>query len=537
MKRSPLQDVTQVAAGRLAGCQYQWLAIGVVVSLATLACARTQMEEQSASASGQAGASGGFGGITAGTQNLGGSSEGGTGGAGESGRGGIGGVKNTGGGAIGGSGIAASGGRNSGGGLAGAGGRGVGGTTGSGGATLGGSFGGSGTGGVSGGASAGRGGRGDGGVLGGTLGTGPTGGQGLGGSDATSGGGSSGASSLGGGGGIDGTGGPGGGGTTSGGGSGGTSSLGGGGAIGGTGGVGVGGAGGPGGGGTTSGGSSGGTSSLGGGGAIGGTGGVGVGGAGGLGGGGTTSGGASGGQAVCGNGVVEPGEQCDLGAANADRPAFVVTQDNLVFAVAPYAEVASSTNFYDYVSASGHTGLEKLDTSLILLYLDRTATALSLIVEHGVDASTTSEQQPASRVQMLFSGLPVGSAVAVSDDPGELVMTSATTAAGKWSFKGNTDGGVLTGFPIPGSWEVLVSPAFLSGITSWTWIQGSSSVVNLDLTVPIDIKAYATPSLCRTDCTIPRCGDGILDGGEVCDDGINNGVAGDACSSDCLLAQ
>jgi len=262
-----------------------------------------------------------------------------------------------------------------------------------------------------------------------------------------------------------------------------------------------------------------------------------VGGAGGLGGGGTTSGGASGGQAVCGNGVVEPGEQCDLGAANADRPAFVVTQDNLVFAVAPYAEVASSTNFYDYVSASGHTGLEKLDTSLILLYLDRTATALSLIVEHGVDASTTSEQQPASRVQMLFSGLPVGSAVAVSDDPGELVMTSATTAAGKWSFKGNTDGGVLTGFPIPGSWEVLVSPAFLSGITSWTWIQGSSSVVNLDLTVPIDIKAYATPSLCRTDCTIPRCGDGILDGGEVCDDGINNGVAGDACSSDCLLAQ
>jgi cysteine-rich repeat protein len=232
---------------------------------------------------------------------------------------------------------------------------------------------------------------------------------------------------------------------------------------------------------------------------------------------------------------VEPGEQCDLGAANADRPAFVVTQSNLVFAVTPYAQVASSANFYDYVSASGHTGLEKLDTSLILLYLDRTATALSLIVEHGIDASTTSQQQPASKIQMLFSGLPAGCAVAVSDDAGELAMSSATTAAGRWSFKGNTDGGVLTGFPIPGSWEVLISPAFLSGITTWTWVQGSTSVVNLDLTVPIDIKAYASPSSCRTNCTIPRCGDGILDGGEVCDDG--NNVNGDGCSSDCLSAQ
>jgi len=232
---------------------------------------------------------------------------------------------------------------------------------------------------------------------------------------------------------------------------------------------------------------------------------------------------------------VEPGEQCDLGAANADRPAFVATQDSLLFAVTPYAQVASSANFYDYVSSSGHTGLERLDTSLILLYLDRTTTALSLVVEHGIDATTTSQQQPASRVQMLFSGLPAGCAVAVSDDAGELVMSSATTAAARWSFKGNTDGGVLTGFPIPGSWEVLISPAFLSGITSWTWVQGSTSVVNLDLTVPIDIKAYASPSLCRTDCTIPRCGDGILDGGEVCDDG--NNLDGDGCSGDCLSAQ
>ena len=488
------------------GERYRWLAIGVVGSLSGLACSRTPMNEKSASASGQPDASSEFGGMTGSTQDLGGTSGGGVGGEGESGGGGEGGVAIAGGSLGGistaggdgrpgvGGGSGASGGQHSSAGLVETGGRGLGGTTvgggaiGGRGANLGGASGGSGNGGIGGGASGGRVGLADGGVIGGSFVAGTTGQHGSGGA-----------------------GGPGGSGTTSGGGSLGGRSLNG----------------------------SGGTTSRGGGGVggssgSGGAGGAGLGGVGGPGGSGA-GGESSGAQAVCGNDVVEPGEQCDLGAANADRPAFVVTQNNLVFAATPYVQVASSANFYDYVSASGHTGLEKLATSLILLYLDRTATALSLIVEHGIDASTTSQQQPASRVRMLFSGLPAGCAVAVSDDAGELAMSSATTAAGRWSFNGNTDGGVLTGFPIPGSWEVLISPAFLSGITTWTWVQGSSSVVSLDLTVPIDIKAYASRSLCRTNCTIPRCGDGILDGGEVCDDG--NNVNGDGCSSDCLSAQ
>jgi len=475
--------------------RYRWLAIAVVVSLSGFACSRTPLNEKSASAPGQPDAGGQFGGVTGSTQDVGGRAGGGSGGEVESGGGDTGGVAIAGGslagiGAAGGElevggGAGASGGQNGGGGSVGTGGRGLGGTAvgggvGGRGANPGGAAGGNGNGGIGGGASAGR--SGVGGAGGGSFATAITGGRSSGGTGGSAGRGSSGTSSLGGGG-RAGTGGAGGGGTTSGGGA----------------------------------------SSLGGMGGTGGTSGRGAG------------SGSSGGQAICGDGLVQPGEQCDLGAANADRPAFVVTQDSLMFAVTPYAQVASSANFYDYVSSSGHTGLEKLDTSLILLYLDRTATALSLVVEHGIDANTTSQQQPASKVQMLFSGLPAGCAVAVSDDAGELAMSSATTAAGRWSFKGNTDGGVLSGFPIPGSWDVLISPAFLSGISSWTWIQGSSSAVSLDLTVPIDIKAYASRSLCRTNCTIPRCGDGILDGGEVCDDG--NTVDGDGCSSDCLSAQ
>ncbi len=482
------------------GERHRWLAIGVVVSLSGLACSRTPLNEKSASVSGQPDAGSQFGGMTSSTHDVGGRSGGGAGGEGESGGtggvviaggspGGIDAAGGNGGLVVGGS-ADASGGQNGSGGLVGTGGRGLGGTAvgggvGGRGSNPGGASGGSGNGGLGGGASAGL--SGVGGAGGGSFTTGITGGRSSGGTGGTAGGGSSGTSSLGGGG-RAGTGGVGGGGTTSGGGA----------------------------------------SILSGGGS-GGTGGAGVGGTGG------TAGSGGGGQSICGDGFVQPGEQCDLGEANADRPAFVATQDSLMFAVTPYAQVASGANFYDYVSSSGHTGLEKLDTSLILLYLDRTATALSLVVEHGIDANTTSQQQPASKVQMLFSGLPAGCAVAVSDDASELTMSSATTAAGRWSFKGNTDGGVLSGFPIPGSWEVLISPAFLSGITSWTWVQGSSSVVSLDLTVPIDIRAYASRSLCRTNCTIPRCGDGILDGGEVCDDG--NNVDGDGCSSDCLSAR
>jgi len=44
-------------------------------------------------------------------------------------------------------------------------------------------------------------------------------------------------------------------------------------------------------------------------------------------------------------------------------------------------------------------------------------------------------------------------------------------------------------------------------------------------------QALDTATQCRTNCTVPRCGDGVFDAGEVCDDG--NTTDGDGCSSDC----
>jgi len=250
--------------------------------------------------------------------------------------------------------------------------------------------------------------------------------------------------------------------------------------------------------------------------------------------GGALAGGGTGGGTtigLCGNGIVDPGEQCDLGGDNQNLPAFWVTQAGASFAATPVMRVASGADFYDYTSASAHTGFEALATSRIMLYLDKPTLALSLVVVHGIDSNTTGQSQPASQVQMLFSGLPSSTSVAISDDSGELTMTSATTATGKWSFNGNTDGGVLTGLAFPGSWELYVSPAFLKGITTWTWVQSDGSSLGLDLTQPLTIKAYAAPSPCRPNCTTPICGDGILDAGEVCDDG--GVLPGTGCAANC----
>jgi cysteine-rich repeat protein len=44
-----------------------------------------------------------------------------------------------------------------------------------------------------------------------------------------------------------------------------------------------------------------------------------------------------------------------------------------------------------------------------------------------------------------------------------------------------------------------------------------------------------TANFCRSDCTLPRCGDGVVDAGEACDDG--NSSNNDTCLNNCLVAR
>jgi cysteine-rich repeat protein len=241
-------------------------------------------------------------------------------------------------------------------------------------------------------------------------------------------------------------------------------------------------------------------------------------------------------QARCGDGFLQAGvEECDAGAANATLGAYVVTQGSSVWSVAPVDGPLEASSFYDYGSASAHTGLEKAGTSQLFLYRDLSG-ALSLFTIHGIDIDSSGIGQPKSVVRQAFLHLPVEVVVTVADDDGEELMLGAPGAAyGDWKFHDNTDGGVLGGFPSSG-WSVDVETELDSGIDAWSFAGGVAGpagpgAIALDPTQPVNITANAAPAPCRSDCTVPRCGDGVIDPGEQCD----NGGAGDGCTPDCQL--
>lgn len=235
---------------------------------------------------------------------------------------------------------------------------------------------------------------------------------------------------------------------------------------------------------------------------------------------------------TCGNGSLDPGEQCDAGPANADAPALEVSQPGgIVFTSGLVERFTEARFFYGLVSASAHTGYEDRLTSNLFLYRDYNTRLVSLFTVHGIDLDTTGVMQPLSDVSFEYTGVPGGTSVVISDDAGELNAAGAGRFVGNWRFQNNTDGGVLQGLPIPGNWIVRVHPTWRQGLTTWRWVDQDNLFTTFDRTRDVLIQARSTPSMCRTTCTIPRCGDGIWDAGEACDDG--NTIPNDGCAPDC----
>ncbi len=238
---------------------------------------------------------------------------------------------------------------------------------------------------------------------------------------------------------------------------------------------------------------------------------------------------------VCGDGRRAGGEECDLGAMNGDRPAFLISQPSGTrIATDALVRAKTAVVFYDYRSASSHTGLERVGESRIYLYVDSGTGRLSLVLTHGIDLDSSGERQPMSTVNMDITGLPSAVTLDVIDDPNlqpAEASKSGATATGRWNFTNNSDGMVLGGLPFPGVWRVTVTPQFTAGITTWGWVKQDAVRIPLKTNEPITIEAFDTSTFCGTDCKVPRCGDGKFQGGEVCDDG--NTTGGDGCAADC----
>lgn len=152
---------------------------------------------------------------------------------------------------------------------------------------------------------------------------------------------------------------------------------------------------------------------------------------------------------VCGNGRTETGEACDLGATNANVPAFTLRQTGRpAVPVLPAGGRASATSFYAYRSASSHTGLEALGEANLILHVDRTTNTLSLVFFAGIDGDLGGAQQPDAAMRAVVSGIPSGARVLLSDDPGECDLRGDTVTC-DWTFQRNTDGFVIG--PLPAS--------------------------------------------------------------------------------------
>src|SRR5690606_7862933 len=89
---------------------------------------------------------------------------------------------------------------------------------------------------------------------------------------------------------------------------------------------------------------------------------------------------------LCGHGILELGEECDLGAANADAFAVEVSQvGGASFVPELVSRFTEARFFYGLVSASAHTGYEALRTSNLFLYRDLNTGTVSLFMVHGID--------------------------------------------------------------------------------------------------------------------------------------------------------
>ena len=217
---------------------------------------------------------------------------------------------------------------------------------------------------------------------------------------------------------------------------------------------------------------------------------------------------------------------CTLSAAAQAVPRFVgstrmfeVSQPGRFTRQAPAVErVETAASFYDFYSASSHTGFEYTRRSLVFLYRDlRDEGNLSIFFLHGVDYTGQPDhlRQPYGRVEGCIRGIPRGARVAVSDDNTNEFDRSSNCddrpthngdiARGYWAFGDNTDGGAIDRIRTDVNWEISVDIRLFNAMDEWRYFMADGDDIILDTNLPLIIRSRANNAgdLARSQRAIP----------------------------------
>jgi len=164
---------------------------------------------------------------------------------------------------------------------------------------------------------------------------------------------------------------------------------------------------------------------------------------------------------------------------------FSITQGGVTTPVEPIHGDTSAVDFYGYneTERSGHAPYMEYGKSKIYLYEDTSTGALSLIIHHNVHLG------PINYIMnMSLQGLPVGTDLTLSDDPGDFGPRGGGVALGYWDDGNSSDGCILSGLQST-DWAITAQMLYHSpGIVAWEY-QAASGPITLDMTEPLTISA------------------------------------------------
>jgi hypothetical protein len=177
---------------------------------------------------------------------------------------------------------------------------------------------------------------------------------------------------------------------------------------------------------------------------------------------------------------------------------FTLTQEGITYSIPVLEKAQDVVAFYNYYSASSHTGYEVAYESKVFLYRNTIDNSLHLIFTHNIDYPPPTGD---GRVDFDLSGIPPGAYVSQSDDPSHAWDPPRTqefslaypAMEGHWYYTDNTDGGVLSGLPLNVAWCITIDPLYFDNINRWIYHFGSGDPIELDMNKPVTI-CFTPPS-------------------------------------------